>query len=473
MEKGQEIKLKIEDITDAGQGMGKIDNMVVFVNGDLVLGDMVEAKVVKVKKSFLQANLVNVCTEQKSEYREESFCQYGGICGGCLFHNTSYFGELKVKEKWVKDKLTRIGGLIEPKLNPIISCEKRFNYRNKAVVQIRNTMNKKGEGSIKIGFFRKRSKDIVDCKVCRIQEESVDIIAETLRGLGSVISNRITSVTIKTSLDNSGVMVDFYVDDYKAKRKKSEEAIGFLGNPQIVIDTLFEALEKAEYTLESVYVNGEICAAGNQVLKERVGHLDCEISPLSFYQVNTTMAEELLDLTKKYVNTSREEEKSLTILDLYCGVGTVGLYVSGREDDLFGIEVLKEAVVNANRNAVINANTKALFYSGKAEEILMGIALDDEEKFDSRIGQENARKIKAAEVIIIDPPRTGCHSELIEAVASTKCKALVYISCDPGTLARDIKSFCEEGFEFVEGTPVDMFPGTGNVECVCLLKRFE
>ncbi len=476
MEKGQIVKLKIDDITDSGQGVGKIDNMIVFVSGDMVLGDTVEAKITKVKKSFLQGNLIKVYEEPRSIYREESFCQYGGICGGCLFHNSSYLGELKVKEKWVRDKLVRIGGVDNPKLAPIIYGPRRFNYRNKAVIQIRNTMNKKGEGHIKIGFFRKRSKDIVDCKVCQIQEESVAIVGETLRKLGSVISNRITSATIKTAFDNSCVMVDFSIDDYKAKRKKTEEAIGFLGNPQFVIDTLFEELEKAGYILESVYINGEICAAGNQVLKERVGHLDCEISPLAFYQVNTPMAEELLDVAKKYVrgsNIATNDKRENVILDLYCGVGTVGLYVMEKGDSLIGIEVSKEAVINANRNAVINNNIEAIFFDGKAEDVLAGIALGNEEKFDSRIGQENAEKIKNAETIIIDPPRAGCHLELIEAIAETGCKRLIYISCDPGTLARDIKSFAEKGFEFVEGTPVDMFPGTANIETVCLLSKLN
>ncbi len=469
MEKGTKIIIEIEDITDQGKGIGKLENLVIFVEGDIVVGDKLEIEINKIKKNYMEGRTVKVV--QPSPFRQESFCQYSGICGGCLFYSTTREGELLIKEKWVRDKLTRLGGLNSPQIKPIVAAQKRFNYRNKGVLQIKNTINKKGEGTIDVGFFKKKTNRVIDCKSCKIQEESVQLVGEAIRKLGGILSNRIKSVVVKTSLENNGVMVNFIIEEYKSSKKKKEEAIGFLGNPQLVVDTIFQELAKRDYVLESVFVNGEIDVAGSLTIVEKLGTLDFEISPNSFYQVNTVMAEKLLDIAKRYVSAMRKGREPLTILDLYCGVGTIGLYASEKDDNLFGIEVVKDAIINANRNAVINKNSKALFYSGKAEDIISGIALEEEEKFDSRIGKENANKIKKADVVIIDPPRAGCHNELIEAISKLSCERLIYISCDAGTMARDIRRFSEKGFELIEATPVDMFPGTGHVETVCALTR--
>ncbi len=468
MEKGQIVTTEIIDVTQDGQAVGKVEDIIVFIKGDLVLGDVCSAEITKVKKSFMIAEMNELI--EASKYRTESFCEYGGVCGGCYFHKTSEEGELIAKTKWVKDKLIRIAGIENPKVNPIISKEEgRFNYRNKCVLQIDNKVNKKGVGEIKVGFFQKRSRNVVDCRVCQIQSEAAQIVAREIRGLASVLANGIKRATIKTSEANSGVMVDFEVTDYKASKKKKDEAIGFLGNPELVVESIYEALAEEGFNLESVFVNGEVCAAGNVVIQERIGSRDFEISPNSFYQINTPMAKELFDVAKGYADVKEGE----TILDLYCGVGTIGLYIKEKSNPLYGIEIVKDAVINANRNAVINGETNAHFYTGKAEDILAGIILGDEAKFDSRIGKENAANIKEASVIIIDPPRAGCDKDLIEAISEHKAKKLIYISCDPGTLARDIKLLKDGGYEFVEATPVDMFPGTGHIECVVLMSKVD
>ena len=243
-----------------------------------------------------------------------------------------------------------------------------------------------------------------------------------------------------------------------------------------LLQMMDEMVEETGYSLESVYINVNkektssiygketLLLAGKKTILDKIGDLDIEISPLSFYQINPAMTVPLYDKILEYAGLNGSEN----VLDLYCGVGAIGLYCASNAGSVLGIESVRDAVLDANRNAVINGIVNARFLLGKAEELVPKLLdPDSEEKLD----EEGARIARNADVVILDPPRSGCPTPLLEAVASVTPSRIVYVSCDPATLARDIKVLTDLGYTFVEATPVDMFPWTLHVECVALMTR--
>jgi len=499
MEKGQILEIKIEDIGTEGQGIGKYEGLAIFVK-DTVVGDVVKVELTKLKKNYAFAKVVEVVEE--SPYRIEPICKYSRKCGGCIYGNTAYEGQLKLKEKQVRDRLTRLGGLTDPKINPIIGMDEPFRYRNKAGMPVSTggLITKKG-GIVepvhepRIGFFQAKSHDVVDCDDCMLQSEPAMAAARALRQF--MKEDNITSydprwdkglmrhMVVRTAAGTGEVMVILVINGKG------------IPNGQKLVEMLDEAiynvpvyedgpLAGVEFNLESVIVNihkgkgseimGEECVvlAGKPTITETFGDLSFEISPLSFYQVNREQMVKLYGKAIEYADLKGGE----TVLDLYCGVGTIGLFCADemrkKGDDsgmVIGIESVKGAVLNANRNAVINGIVNARYVCGKAEEELpkmVGLAPDHRKDDDP-----NKIKIEHADVVILDPPRAGCDPKLLESVLKVEPERIVYVSCDPATLARDIKLLEYEGYKFVEATPVDMFPWTGHVECVSLLQKVK
>ncbi|MCI8609820.1 MAG: 23S rRNA (uracil(1939)-C(5))-methyltransferase RlmD [Firmicutes bacterium] len=531
MEKGQKIEVKIEDMSAEGQGIGKYDGFAVFVK-DAVVGDVVCAELTKVKKNYGLARMTELITP--SQERIEPLCQYSHVCGGCAYGRLSYEGQLRVKEKQVRDKLERLGGIEAPLVRPIIAMEEPFRYRNKAsmAVSTGGLMTKKG-GIVtpvhepRVGFLPAKSHDVIDCEGCYLQSEPAMAAARALRQF--MEEDHITSydprwekglmrhMIVRTAAGTGEVMVVLVINGKG------------IPNGEKLVDMLDEAIFKVpvyeegplagvEFSLESVVVNvnkkksseilGEECItiAGKPTIMEEIGGLKFEISPLSFYQVNRQQMERLYGKVLEYAALEGGE----TVLDLYCGVGSIGLFCAaemnrkaaeagcqghqgqGRQGQgcqgqecqgqgrVIGIESVKSAVVDANRNAVINGIVNARYVCGKAEEVLPQLIKSPGSMADGNQAQEVGEKraaydetliIDRADVVILDPPRAGCDAGLLEAVVKTEPAKIVYVSCDPATLARDVKYLTQAGYRFEEATPVDMFPWTGHVETVVLLTR--
>ena len=478
-EKGQICEIEIIDISDQGQGIGRSEGMAVFVK-NAVVGDIVRVELTKVKKNYAFAKLLEIV--EPSEYRIEPLCQDGFSqgCGGCSLARLDYEGQLELKQKQVYDKLTRLGGLENPVVNDIIGMDEPFFYRNKAQfpVSTGGIITRKGGimenlGEPAVGFYKPRSHEVVNCYECMLQSPAAMAAAEALRQF--MEEDNITAwderwekglmrhLIVKTAFGTGEVMVVLVINGKG------------IPNASKLIEMLDDAVYEAGFSLESVVVNvnkkktseimGDECIpiAGKQTINEVVGDLTFEISPMSFYQVNPVQMKELYDKALEYAALTGTE----TVLDLYCGIGTIGLYCAKDAGKIVGIEVVKNAVIDANRNAVINGIVNARYVCGKAEEEMPRLLRVDDPD------DEIANAVKSADVVILDPPRAGCRPELLDAVVEVAPERIVYISCDPATLARDIKMLGEKGYEFVEATPVDMFPWTGHCEVVSLLVKAE
>ncbi len=525
MEKGQVVDVKIEDMSQEGQGIGRADGLVVFVPG-AVVGDVVRTELTKVKKNYAFSRLVEIVEYSKD--REDSFdCEYRAEgCGGCPYGGISYPAQLALKERQVREKLQRLAGVEAPVVRPIIGMEVEDNdglgpyrYRNKAQfpVSTGGIITRKGGvvenlGSPVVGFYRAKSHEVVDCEDCYLQSMAAMAAADALRQF--MEEDNITAydpkwdkglirhLIVKTGFATGEVMVVLVINGKG------------IPNASKLVEMLDDAIYEVGYSLESVALSikkasgvkkartaeqqrqamsGEIMGdetvilAGKPVIRDVFGDLEFEISPASFYQVNPVQMKRLYDQVREYCfgdeygleddglkgqvpGTPLMQETSIerkpVILDLYCGVGAIGLYCASDAEMVVGIESVKEAVLDANRNAVVNGIVNARYICGKAEEVLSKYV-----NFEGQIDPQLAEYIRRADIAILDPPRAGCRPELLEVVASVGVAKIVYVSCDPATFARDIKLLSEMGYEFVEATPVDMFPQTGHVETVCLLSR--
>ncbi len=528
MEKGQIVEVRIEDMSHEGQGIGRADGLVVFVPGTVV-GDLARAQLTKVKKNYAFSRLVEIV--EYSEARDEEFdCEYFDEgCGGCPLGGIRYDAQLELKERQVREKIQRLAGVEEPVIRPIIGMEPDDNeglgcyrYRNKAQfpVSTGGIITRKG-GLVEnlseptVGFYRPKSHEVVDCGDCYLQSMAAMAAADALRTF--MEEDNITAydpkwdkgliryLIVKTAFDTGEVMVILVINGKG------------IPNVSKLVEMLDDAIYEVGYSLESVVLNikkaegvkkarsereqaqamsGEIMGdenifiAGKNVIRDVFGDLEFEISPNSFYQVNPVQMKRLYDQVKMYCGVEEASDdspekanlcsKKPVILDLYCGVGTIGLYCADMAEAVVGIEIVKEAVIDANRNAVVNGIVNARYICGKAEELLPKyvayepvINSETGEPEKSELDPQIAAQIKNADIAILDPPRAGCRPELLEAVAAVGVDKIVYVSCDPATLARDIKLLGEMGYEFVEAQPVDMFPNTAHVECVSLLQKVK
>lgn len=474
-EKGEIRQFIIEDMSTEGQGIGRVDGMAVFVDG-AVIGDMIKAELTKLKKNYAFGRLTEIL--EPSRDRIASACGCSADCGGCSLQNMSYAGQLKWKKKMVEDKLTRIGGIENPVVHDPIGMDRTWRYRNKAQFPVGAASSTVGVsrgpaatavGAAAVGFYQAKSHQVVNLNECLIQSAPAEKLAQALREYmrtdhisaydDKTGKGLIRHLIVKTAFGTGEVMAIMVINGKG------------LPNGEKLVYRMDDAIDElppdpdtgVEYTLESVVLNinkkktseimGEDCItlAGKPTILEQAGGLKFEISPMSFYQVNPVQMVQLYDKALEYAGFTGQE----TVLDLYCGVGTIGLYCAFQAKKVIGIESVKAAVIDANRNAVINGIVNAEFICGKAEEELPKL-LDQGVK---------------ADVAILDPPRAGCDPALLDAVAEAEPDRIIYISCDPATQARDVKILVGKGYQFVEAQPVDMFPHTGHVESIVLMTK--
>ena len=496
MEKGQRVELTIEDMSSEGQGIGKAEEgFVVFVPG-AVVGDRVSAVLTKVKKNYAFSRLEDIIAP--SEFRNEDFdCR---ICGGCPYGILDYGKQLAIKEGQVRNKLERLAGLdfadAQTVMRPIVGMEPDDNdgdgcyrYRNKGVMTVSGKKN-----DLRIGFKKAKSHEVADCGDCLLQPWTVAAAVMATREFMSEHKSPIKGMTVRTAFGTGQVMVVYDVYDKASVQKlaaKAESLIDLLdeaiynlgsyddGEPAFTLESIALRYEKESGKTETVILAGSNTIVDELYIGDPLAEpasadslaMKFEISPDSFYQVNTTQMQRLYGIVRSYFQKAMQgfgsdpTQKPL-LLDLYCGVGTIGLCVADLADRVVGIEIVRDAVVDANRNAVINGIVNAVYVCGKAEEEIDGVI--------SQVMTGEEEGAPQNTIAILDPPRAGCKPELLEAIANAGGRgvdAIIYVSCDPATLGRDLKYLTDAGYEVKEVTPVDMFPHTGHVETVALIQR--
>lgn len=471
MQKNDTVIVKIEDIGVTGEGIGKVDGYTLFIK-DAVIGDVVEAKVMKAKKNYGYARLIRVVTPSK--YRVEPKCRFARKCGGCQIQEMSYEQQLIFKQKKVYDNLERIGGFatehLEKTMEPIVGMKEPFYYRNKAQFPFGTDKN----GNPVTGFYAGRTHDIIantDCALgVAVNREILELILDFMEKHRispydeKTGSGLLRHVLIRFGFATKEIMVCFVVNKEKGKTEwipYQEELIGQLCKIQGM-----KSISVSPNTKRSNVIMGESYEVlwGQGYITDYIGTVQYQISPLSFYQVNPVQTEKLYKLALAYAGLKSGEEKKAVVWDLYCGIGTISLFLAQQAQQVYGVEIVPQAIDDARRNAKINGIENTEFYVGKAEEILPAYY----EKYTREHPGETAR----ADVIVVDPPRKGCEESLLKTMLDMKPERIVYVSCDSATLARDLKYLCSSGaYELVKWRAVDQFPMSVHVETVVLLSK--
>lgn len=445
--KNDVVEMNITGLSHEGHGVGRVHGFALFVPGALPR-EQVRVKVVKVKKQYGYGKLLEILAA--SPDRTEPACPVYGRCGGCQLQHLDYAAQLHWKRQQVIDALERIGGLSSVPVHPTIGMERPWQYRNKAQVPVGLQ-----DGRVVTGFYAPRSHRIVPFQQCGIQHPVAEMVLRIVRQwaeqrrIAIYDEERHTGllrhVVVRTGFATGEVMVILVTNGERLPHVRE----------------LTERLRQAVPGLASVVQNIQpertnvILGArsnvlwGRDVIYDELDGVRFAISARSFYQVNPVQTEVLYAKALEYADLSGRE----TVIDAYCGIGTISLFLARRAQRVYGVEVVPEAVEDARRNAALNGMDNVTFVAGEAETIIPQWA------------EEGMR----ADVIVVDPPRKGCDQRLLDAILTMAPRRLVYVSCNPATLARDLKYLAAHGYAVQEAQPVDMFPQTVHVECVTSL----
>lgn len=449
VQKNQEMELTIDGLTREGMGVGRVDRYALFICGALP-GETVRARVERVEKRYGYARALEVINP--SPERVSPVCHGAAQCGGCTLQHVSYLAQLRWKRQWVADAFSRIGGM-EVTVAPTLGMENPLEYRNKAAYPVR----KGPGGEALIGFFAPRSHRVVDVRACGIQHpaagQAVDVVRQWMRD---------KEITPYDETNGTGILRHLMV------------RVGFgTGEVQVVLVTNGETLpasaeliERLRYAVPGIVsiiqnvntrrdnvIMGDtkVTLWGREWIEDILDGLCFRVGPLSFYQVNPAQTVSLYQEAIARAGLTGNE----TVVDVYCGIGTISLFAARKAEKVVGVESVCEAVNDARENAKLNGIKNLKYICARAEEWLPEVVKDG----------------LRPDVILLDPPRKGCDPKLLGAILAAKPNRVVYVSCDPATLARDVKRLTEAGEYRVEGAvqPVDMFPQTGHVESVVLL----
>lgn len=481
-QKNDVVTVRIDDIGNDGEGIGKIEGYTLFVK-DAVIGDIVEAKITKIKKNYGYAKLERVVTP--SPFRVTPRCAFHRQCGGCQIQAMSYERQLIFKQDKIRNHLLRIGGfsgeLIDEIMEPIIGMAHPWHYRNKAQYPVGYDKN----GNLITGFYAGRTHDIIANTDCFLGAPENKQILEAV--LSYMKENHVSAyqektgeglvrhILIRTGFASGEIMVCLVINGERlpAEEMLVEKLTGLsfaeeadrreddcIGNAitsislsinkernNVIMGKTIRNLWGKDYIEDSIRVLQD-----TNEREDKNESVTFRISPLSFYQVNPGQTEKLYNLALTYAELTGKE----TVWDLYCGIGTISLFLAKRAKQVYGVEIVPQAIEDAKENARINGITNAEFYVGKAEEVLP-------EKYE----KEGIH----ADVIVVDPPRKGCDSKCLETMLAMKPERIVYVSCDSATLARDLRVLVDGGYELKKVRGVDQFGGTVHVECACQLVR--
>lgn len=438
----------ITDMSTDGEGIGKIDGYTLFVK-DTVIGDKVEVKIMKAKKNYAFARLMSII--EPSPDRVEPRCEFARRCGGCQIQHMSYKKQLEFKNNLVLNNLKRIGGLSDITLEPVIGMENPYNYRNKAQYPVGSDAN----GNIIMGFYAGRTHSIIENYNCHLGvKENEKILLRIKRYMEDnhiapyneeKHTGIVRHILIRKGFTTGELMVCVVVNSKKLPH--ADRLYDYLKD----IDGMTSISYNVNCNKTNVILGDKtVTVWGSDYITDYIGDVKYQISPKSFYQVNPVQTKKLYEKALEYASLTGNE----TVFDLYCGIGTISLFLAQKAKKVYGVEIVPEAIVDANNNAKINNIDNAEFYVGKAEEVI------------PKMYKEQGVK---ADVIVVDPPRKGCDEVLLDTMVKMSPKRIVYVSCDSATLARDVKILCGNGYEVERAVAVDQFPHTGHVETVVKL----
>ena len=450
LSKNKEYIVDIVDIGQGGVGIGKYQGFTVFVDGGLVQ-DKIKVKITKSKKNYAVGDIVEII--EKSPFRVERKCSESlRQCGGCQIQELDYQKQLDVKTNEVKQVISRIGKLDDVVIHDTLGMEHPFRYRNKAQFPIQ-----KKDNMPVIGFYKKKSHDLISTDECIIQHEVNDkiikIIKTYIRAYNVSIYDEKTHkgllrhLVTKVGFTTGEVMIVLVANGKKLPYLKELASVLKENIPG------FKTLVVNVNTQKTNVILGKenIVAYGDGMIRDYIGELVFEISPLSFFQVNPLQTEVLYNKALEYANLGEND----TVFDIYCGIGTISLFLAQKAKKVYGIEIVEDAIKDAKRNAKINNMDNVEFYVGKAEEVV----------------PKMYKEGKRANVVVVDPPRKGCDEKVLDTIVSMEPDRVVYVSCNPSTLARDLAYLNERGYKCHEIQPVDMFPHSVHVENVAWLSR--
>ncbi|MFJ7727313.1 23S rRNA (uracil(1939)-C(5))-methyltransferase RlmD [Neobacillus sp. NPDC097160] len=446
--KNEYIDVVFEDLTHDGAGVAKVDGYPLFVSNGLP-GEKAKVKVIKTGKGYGIGRLIELY--EKSPYRVDIASSERHKFGGCQLEHISYEGQLKYKENQVRQVLTRIGKLEDVVVHPILGMDNPWHYRNKAQVPVGEK-----DGKLIAGFFKPRSHEIVDTNESLIQLPEVNEAVQTVKSICSELSipayheethkGVLRHIMARYGQQTGELMVVIITRtaDLPQKNRLVEEIIARLPKVKSIVHNV--------NSKRTNVIMGEKTTVlwGIEVIYDYIGDVQFAISALSFYQVNPVQTKVLYDKALEYAGLSGEE----SVIDAYCGIGTISLFLAQKARKVFGVEVVPEAIEDAKRNAELNGITNAEFATGEAEVVI----------------PKWYKEGNNADVLMVDPPRKGCDEALLQTIIEMKPKKVVYVSCNPATLARDLRILEDGGYKTVEVQPVDMFPMTTHCEAVARLE---
>ena len=493
MKKDDLLQVQIEDIGSDGQGIGKVDGMTLFVK-DAIIGDLVEAKVMKMKKTYGFARLMKVL--QPSPYRVTPKCPVAKQCGGCQIQEMDYAEQLAFKENKVKNNLMRIGGFAEKEIpmEPVVGMDDPWRYRNKAQFPIGRDKN----GNIVAGFYAGRTHSIISNRNCYLgveeNREILDIVIAHMEQYDIDPYDEVTGkglvrhVLIRFGFTSKEIMVCLIINGKSLPAADSlcEKLSEIPGMTSVSYNVNTEKTnvilgKRTECIWGQPYISDTIHLRTYPDFKETGLGIEYQISPQSFYQVNPEQTEKLYSTALEFAGLTGKE----SVWDLYCGIGTISLFLSQKAKQVYGVEIVPQAIEDAKNNARLNGITNAEFFVGKAEEVLpefyanaAGDAGTDMISADGNNGEDakmckdgRNRDMLRPDVIVVDPPRKGCDERCLDTMLKMAPYRIVYVSCDSATLARDLKILCQGGYEIRKIQVFDQFAHSVHVETVVLLSK--
>lgn len=447
VEKNEFIDVVFEDLTHDGAGVAKVKGYPIFVKNGLP-GEEAQIKIIKVKKNFAFGCLMKLHTE--SPYRKDAECPVYNQCGGCQLQHLTYEGQLQAKEKQVRDVMQRIGGLGDVPVHPVLGMKNPWVYRNKAQVPIGER-----EGGLVAGFYRQGTHDIINMESCLIQAEENDTLIQEVKricekhGITAYNEER-NKGTLRHVMARYGQVTGEIMLVFITRTAE-------LPNKNAIIEEIAAKFPEVKSIVQNVntkrtnviFGDKTTVLYGSEYIYDFIGDIKFAISARSFYQVNPEQTKVLYDKTLEYAKLNGNE----TVIDAYCGIGSISLFLAQKAKKVYGVEIVPEAIEDANRNAALNNMTNAEFGVGEAEVVI----------------PKWYKEGVIADTMVVDPPRKGCDEALLNTIIDMKPNRVVYVSCNPATLARDLKVLEEGGYKTQEVQPVDMFPHTTHVECVAWL----
>ncbi|WP_053957690.1 23S rRNA (uracil(1939)-C(5))-methyltransferase RlmD [Inediibacterium massiliense] len=449
VKKGQVYDVLIHDIGENGEGIGRVDGFTVFVDG-AVIEDEVKAKIEVVKKNYAIGKIIKLV--KPSPFRIHPMCEYTRKCGGCQIQNIDYSMQLQLKTNKVKANIERIGKIKDAIIHDTIGMDHPYAYRNKAQFPVGMK-----DGQVQIGFYQKKSHNIIDLHNCYIQDEMnakiIKVIRDYINNYNVPNYNEksgkgiIRHIVTKVAFSTKDIMVVIVTNGRELPKK------------DILIENLLEEVPNIKSIVQNInskkgnVVLGRECITlyGEEKIIDTIGTLKFNISPLSFFQVNPIQTKVLYEKALEYASLSGEE----VVYDIYCGIGTISLFLAQKAKKVYGIEIVPQAIEDAKENAKLNDVENVEFFAGAAEEVV------------PRLYKEGI----LADVVVVDPPRKGCDEKVLDTIVKMNPEKIVYVSCNPSTLARDLKYLDENGYKTMEVQPVDMFPHTGHVETIIMMTK--